>query len=112
MEPRGFDKSGDRLRPRAGLETGRALVIEPHLRGPAAAPARVAGIPAQAHAQAMPLPPDARLDEAVGLARAIELNVVASGIAPLGGIRPATFIGEGRVRDRQVLHKAITSASS
>jgi GTPase len=99
LEPRRFDKSGDRLRPRAGLETGRALVIEPHLRGPAAAPARVAGIPAQAHAQAMPLPPDARLDEAVGLARAIELNVVASGIAPLGGIRPATFIGKGKVEE-------------
>src|SRR4051812_35458559 len=43
--------------------------------------------------------PEARLEEAVGLARAIDLNVVASGIAPLGGIRPATFIGKGKVEE-------------
>jgi GTPase len=39
----------------------------------------------------------ARLDEAVGLARAIELDVVEVGIAPLNEIRPATFIGKGKV---------------
>ena len=39
----------------------------------------------------------ARLDEAVGLARAIELDVVEAGIAPLNEIRPATFIGKGKV---------------
>jgi GTP-binding protein HflX len=39
----------------------------------------------------------ARLDEAVGLARAIELEVVEAGIAPLSEIRPATFIGKGKV---------------
>src|SRR5512132_3722372 len=44
-------------------------------------------------------PPDARLDEAVGLARAIDLNVVSSGIVPLGDIRPATFIGKGKVEE-------------
>src|SRR6476620_422780 len=43
--------------------------------------------------------PEARLEEAVGLARAIDLNVVASGIAPLGSIRPATFIGKGKVEE-------------
>ena len=41
--------------------------------------------------------PEARLDEAVGLARAIDLNVVSSGIVSLGDIRPATFIGKGKV---------------
>ena len=41
--------------------------------------------------------PEARLEEAVGLARAIELDVVASGIAPLSEIRPATYIGKGKV---------------
>jgi GTP-binding protein HflX len=41
--------------------------------------------------------PEARLEEAVGLARAIELDVVESGIAPLSEIRPATYIGKGKV---------------
>jgi GTP-binding protein HflX len=41
--------------------------------------------------------PGARLDEAVGLARAIELTVVGSEIAPLSEIRPATYIGKGKV---------------
>ena len=43
--------------------------------------------------------PDAKLDEAVGLARAIDLNVVSSGVVPLGDIRPATFIGKGKVEE-------------
>ncbi|HET9247318.1 MAG TPA: GTPase HflX [Xanthobacteraceae bacterium] len=92
MEPRRFDRHSDRLSPRQGSETGRALVIEPHLRSrsPAAADAR---------AKAALRSPDARLDEAVGLARAIDLNVVSSGIVPLGEIRPATFIGKGKVEE-------------
>ena len=93
MEPRRFDRAGDRLLAPGGSETGRALVIEPHLRG--TAPARTGGT----HAKAAPLAPDARLDEAVGLARAIDLSVVASGVVPLGGIRPATFIGKGKVEE-------------
>ena len=94
MEPRRFDRAGDRLLAPGGSETGRALVIEPHLRGTAAAPTRTGGT----HAHT-PLAPDARLDEAVGLARAIDLSVVASGVVPLGGIRPATFIGKGKVEE-------------
>jgi GTP-binding protein HflX len=92
LEPRRFDSHSDRLSPRQGSETGRALVIEPHLRSrsPAAADAR---------AKAALRSPDARLDEAVGLARAIDLNVVSSGIVPLGEIRPATFIGKGKVEE-------------
>ena len=43
--------------------------------------------------------PEARLDEAVGLARAIDLKVVSSGIVSLGDIRPATFIGKGKVNE-------------
>ena len=92
MEPHRFDSHSNRLSPRQGSETGRALVIEPHLRSrlPAAADAR---------AKAALRSPDARLDEAVGLARAIDLNVVSSGIVPLGEIRPATFIGKGKVEE-------------
>ncbi len=40
---------------------------------------------------------EARLSEALGLAEAIGLEVVASQIVPLGQIRPATFIGKGKV---------------
>ena len=92
MEPRRFDSRTDRLSPPQGGETGRALVVEPHLRArtPAAAGARD---------KAALRSPEARLEEAVGLARAIDLNVVASGIAPLGGVRPATFIGKGKVEE-------------
>jgi len=92
LEPRRFNSHSDRLSPRQGSETGRALVIEPHLRSrsPAAADGR---------AKAALRSPDARLDEAVGLARAIDLNVVSSGIVPLGEIRPATFIGKGKVEE-------------
>ena len=43
--------------------------------------------------------PAAKLDEAVGLARAIDLDVVDAGIVPVGDIRPATFIGKGKVEE-------------
>jgi GTPase len=42
-------------------------------------------------------PPAARRDEAVGLARAIDLIVVGAETAPLSEIRPATYIGKGKV---------------
>ncbi len=41
--------------------------------------------------------PEARLEEAVGLARAIDLDVVEAGLVPLTEIRPATFLGKGKV---------------
>jgi len=40
-----------------------------------------------------------RLDEAVGLARAIDLNVVGSGVIALSAITPATYIGKGKVEE-------------
>jgi GTP-binding protein HflX len=52
-----------------------------------------------AHASVALRSPEARLDEAVGLARAIDLSVVSSGIVPLSDIRPATFIGKGKVEE-------------
>src|SRR5690606_13578000 len=39
------------------------------------------------------------LEEAVGLAAAIELHVVNAGIVTLGTIRPATYIGSGKVEE-------------
>jgi GTPase len=41
--------------------------------------------------------PEARRQEAVGLARAIDLKVVGAESFPLSMIRPATFIGKGKV---------------
>jgi GTP-binding protein HflX len=41
--------------------------------------------------------PSARLEEAIGLAQAIDLAVVDSGIVALNEIRPATYIGKGKV---------------
>jgi len=40
---------------------------------------------------------EARLDEAVGLARAIDLDIVHQEIAPLKLPRPATYIGSGKI---------------
>lgn len=42
---------------------------------------------------------DARLEEAVGLARAIELTVVEAVAAPISQIRPATYLGKGKVEE-------------
>ena len=41
--------------------------------------------------------PEARHEEAVGLARAIDLNVVGAEIVAVSAIRPATFLGKGKV---------------
>jgi GTP-binding protein HflX len=41
----------------------------------------------------------ARLEEAVGLARAINLEVVHAGIVPLSTLRPATYLGKGKVEE-------------
>jgi GTP-binding protein HflX len=43
--------------------------------------------------------PEARREEAVGLAGAIDLNIVGSLIATLSEIRPATFMGKGKVEE-------------
>jgi GTP-binding protein HflX len=50
--------------------------------------------------------PTARLEEAVGLARAIDLDVVESGLAALNDIRPATYLGKGKVDELGALAKA------
>jgi GTP-binding protein HflX len=69
-----------------GSETGRAIVIGPYrrtaTRGEAVRNTRA---------------PAARLDEAVGLARAIDLTVVEAGLVPINEVRPATYLGKGKV---------------
>ncbi|WP_275441122.1 hypothetical protein, partial [Enterobacter hormaechei] len=49
---------------------------------------------------------EARLDEAVGLAGAIELDVTQSFAVALPRIRPSTYLGKGRVEEIAGLVKA------
>ena len=42
---------------------------------------------------------EARLEEAKGLARAIDLSVVDALVAPVAQIRPATYLGKGKVEE-------------
>ena len=50
--------------------------------------------------------PEARLFEAVGLAHAIGLEIVATRMIPLTQIRPATFLGKGKVSELAALVNA------
>ncbi|NJO37845.1 MAG: GTPase HflX, partial [Rhizobiales bacterium] len=69
--------------PTEGRSTAsRALVLHPSLRSSEASEQRS---------------PDGRLAEAVGLAQAIDLEVVDALLLPIRQIRPATLIGTGRV---------------
>jgi GTP-binding protein HflX len=60
----------------------RAIVVHPYLKSDERYQLRTVG---------------ARLEEAVGLAQAIDLEVVDSLPAPMSEIRPATLIGKGKV---------------
>jgi GTPase len=75
------------------------MVVGPYLRTrPGRGPAAQAGEERS---------PSARLDEAVGLARAIDLDVVEAGIAPLASLRPATYLGKGKVDEIAGLTKSL-----
>jgi GTP-binding protein HflX len=50
--------------------------------------------------------PEARLEEALGLARAINLDLRASGLVPLPRPRPATLFGSGKVSELEGLIRA------
>jgi GTPase len=91
LEPRRRDTLPDGLSPPEGAGTGRAMVVEPWLRRRAVAP--------QPGSTEAARSPSARLEEAVGLTRAIDLDVVEAGIAPLAEIRPATYLGKGKVEE-------------
>src|SRR5436853_3413623 len=89
-EPRRREKTTDRSGPPLdGAATGRAMVVGPYLR-------RQKPKSFAARAEEGQRAPAARLDEAVGLARAIDLDVVEAGLAPLNDIRPATYLGKGK----------------
>ncbi len=76
----------------ASKSSGRAAVFVPVLSPGHPASVKAAQLGA-VHS------PAARLAEALGLAAAIDLEVVAEGLAPLRAIQPATLIGSGKVAE-------------
>jgi GTPase len=88
LELRSRETQNDRLSA-SGSGVGRAIVVGPYMRRQSPHGQRAGDEPTRAA--------DAQLDEAVGLARAINLEVVEAGVVPLTAIRPATFIGKGKV---------------
>ncbi|MFD2250616.1 GTP-binding protein HflX [Pseudochelatococcus lubricantis] len=58
-----------------------------------------AAVPATPDEFAAVRDPQARIDEAVGLARAIDLEVVRPIVVGLDAVRPATYLGKGRVEE-------------
>ena len=54
--------------------------------------------------------PTARLAEAVGLAQAIDLDVVGQSALSLGDVRPATYLGKGKVEEIAEIVKAKEAA--
>ena len=105
MEPRQRDTRAEGLsssgQMTGGQTTGRAIVIGPYVRKQAAR--RTAAARADQNERA----PVARLEEAVGLALAINLDVVQAGLVPLNVIRPATYIGTGKVDEIAGLVKSL-----
>ena len=100
MEPRRRDTREDGLIP-TGSGSGRAIVIGPYRRR---VPSRGASSP---HPQQNERAPAARLEEAVGLAGAIDLEVVSSGVVPINVVRPATYMGTGKVDEIAGLVKSL-----
>ncbi len=79
--PVGNDSGGGRREQAVAAHT-RTLVVCPYLSR-----------------EAVARTPEARREEAVGLAGAIDLNIVGSQIATLSDIRPATYLGKGKVEE-------------
>ncbi|PKQ07695.1 MAG: GTPase HflX [Alphaproteobacteria bacterium HGW-Alphaproteobacteria-12] len=73
------------------VEATRTFVLVPWLKSAAKLQAKRTG--------SEPRSPESRLDEAVGLAAAIALDVVGTAIVPIARPRPATLMGEGKVEE-------------
>jgi GTP-binding protein HflX len=91
---RRLDKNADTdLTARGRAARTRAMVVTPNIGG------RVA-------AAENGRPPEARLAEAIGLAEAIDLDVVESRLVQLSEVRPATYLGKGKVAELADVVKA------
>ncbi|HEY8565292.1 MAG TPA: GTPase HflX [Beijerinckiaceae bacterium] len=96
----GEDRVQRLAEPEKDIASGtRTLVLGPYLTRQRRGGPRSDGGPASARAIANPRSPDARLSEATGLAGAIDLQVTDSLIVPLGTLRPATYLGKGKVEE-------------
>jgi len=91
LEPRRIDGITDRPTTGSNQPTGRVIVVGPYLRS------RPGDPDAQTDRHSRHV--EARLDEAAGLARAIDLTVTEAIIAPISQIRPATYLGKGKVEE-------------
>ncbi|HEY0122789.1 MAG TPA: GTPase HflX [Rhizobium sp.] len=76
----------------------RAVVIVPVLKQ-----ARSRSAQADNSAIATSRPPESRLEEARGLAQAIDLDVVNGSIVPINDPRPATLLGTGKIEEIHAL---------
>jgi len=92
LERRKFESGENRPDTARSSGTGRAIVIGPYLR-----PRR--GEPDAADGSTAFRDTAARLEEIAGLARAIDLTVVEAVPAVIGAIRPATYLGKGKVEE-------------
>jgi GTP-binding protein HflX len=104
-DPRQLKRKKERTGREAGLaraqERVKAVVLVPVLDK---RPGKGARTPSSRDASERS--PQARLDEAVGLAAAIDLDVRASGLVPLTQPRPATLFGSGKVEELKGLIRA------
>ncbi|MGI8570999.1 MAG: GTPase HflX [Methylocella sp.] len=80
----------------------RALVVGPYLDAGARRKAELAASAKAARGRSH----EARLSEALGLAQAIDVEIVAGQIAPLAQIRPATYLGKGKAAEFAALVSA------
>ena len=96
-DPSTSERLKRQLRDRGGGDgRTRAIVIGAYRRSRSAGQGREgrATLPA-----ALERPPEARLEEAVGLALAIDLDVVGREIVAVASPRPATWLGSGKVEE-------------
>lgn len=110
------DKSKERAAHRdgrddAGAHRARTIVLAPALKAPLKAPISRPTLHARPSEPGGKLTPErsspqARLNEAVGLARAIDLNVLHAGLTPIAQPRPATLFGAGKVEELRGLVEA------
>jgi GTP-binding protein HflX len=77
----------------------RAVVLHPAMRDDGGAASVAGGL-------SETLPPEARLEEAVGLAQAIDLEIASSGTVRLTRPRPSTLFGPGKVEELKGLIEA------
>jgi GTPase len=96
LRPSEDDRLARLAEPERDVAAGtRTLVVGPYLTR---RPRPVPGAPAT-DKPGNPRTPEARLDEATGLAGAIDLQFVRSTVVPLASPRPATYLGSGKVEE-------------